>query len=92
MKILAIGDTADNIFTLKKFAKKSAIHLITFPRKQDALFTNLDGDTEFFDSLLITKQVKKMSTFTGCTVNFKDRKSTRLNSSHTDISRMPSSA
>ena len=31
MKILAIGDTADNIFTLKKFAKKSAIHLITFP-------------------------------------------------------------
>ena len=61
MKILAIGDTADNIFTLKKFAKKSAIHLITFPRKQDALFTNLDGDTEFFDSLLITKQVKKIN-------------------------------
>ncbi|NDB33114.1 MAG: glycosyltransferase family 1 protein [Nitrososphaeria archaeon] len=61
MKILAIGDTADNIFTLKKFAKKSTIHLITFPRKQDALFTNLDGDTEFFDSLLISKQVKKIN-------------------------------
>lgn len=60
MKILAIGDTADNIFTLKKFAKKSKIHLITFPRKQDALLTNLDGDTEFFDSLLISKQVKKI--------------------------------
>ena len=28
----------------------------------------------------------------GAFVNFKDRKSTRLNSSHTDISRMPSSA
>jgi glycosyltransferase involved in cell wall biosynthesis len=62
MKILAIGDTADNIFTLKKFAKKSKIHLITFPRKQDALLTNMDdGGTEFFDSLLISKQVKKIN-------------------------------
>lgn len=61
MKILAIGDTADNILTLKKFAKKSKIHLITFPRKQDALLTNLDDDTEFFDSLLISKQVKKIN-------------------------------
>jgi len=61
MKILAIGDTADNIFTLKKFAKKAKIHIITFPRKQDALLTNLDSGLEFFDSLLISKQVKKIN-------------------------------
>lgn len=61
MNILAIGDTADNIFTLKRFAKRAKIHLITFPRKQDALFTNLDEGLEFFDSLLISKQVKKIN-------------------------------
>ncbi len=59
MKILAIGDTADNIVSLKKYAKKSKIHLITFPRKQAELFT-LTGDVERFDSLLISKQVKKI--------------------------------
>lgn len=59
MKIIAIGDTADNFFTLKKFAK-SKIHLITFPRKQDALLTNSDSNVEFFDSLLISKQVKRV--------------------------------
>ena len=60
MKILAIGDTADNIFTLKKFFKKSKIHLITFPRKGDALFTYSEEGVEFFDTLLISKQVKKI--------------------------------
>ena len=60
MKILAIGDTADNIYTLKKFLKKSKIHLITFPRKGDALLTNSEEGVEFFDSLLISKQVKKI--------------------------------
>lgn len=61
MNILAIGDTADNLFTLKKFAKKSKIHIITFPRKQDALLTNTNDGIEFFDSLLISKQVKKIN-------------------------------
>jgi len=59
MKILAIGDTADNIYILQKFAQKFEIHLINFPRKQDALKTQ-SGDVEFFDSLLISKQVKKI--------------------------------
>ena len=59
MKILAIGDTADNIRTLQKFSKKSKIHLINFPRKQAALKT-LSDDVEFFESLLISKQVKKI--------------------------------
>ena len=60
MYILAIGDTADNIFTLKKFLKKSRIHLITFPRKGNAILTNSEEGIEFFDSLLISKQVKKI--------------------------------
>ena len=60
MKILAIGDTADNVFTLKKFAKNFQIHLITFPRKQAELFT-LSDEVERFDSLLISKQVKKIN-------------------------------
>jgi|APSaa5957512535_1039671.scaffolds.fasta_scaffold00120_62 glycosyltransferase involved in cell wall biosynthesis len=59
MKILAIGDTADNIYTLQKFAKNFSIHLINFPRKQAALMT-LSDEVEFFDSLLIHKQVKKI--------------------------------
>jgi len=59
MKILAIGDTADNVHILQKFSKKSKIHLINFPRKQAALKTQ-SGETEFFDSLLISKQVKKI--------------------------------
>jgi len=59
MKILAIGDTADNMYTLQKFAKNFSIHLINFPRKQAALKT-LSENVEFFDSLLIHKQVKKI--------------------------------
>ncbi len=57
-KVLAIGDTADNIFTLKKFVKNVDIHLINFPRKQNALLTYSEEGVEFFDSLLISKQVK----------------------------------
>ena len=60
MKILAIGDTADNFVSLKKFAKNCQIHLITFPRKQAEIFT-LTEDVERFDSLLISKQVKKIN-------------------------------
>ena len=60
MKILAIGDTADNSISLKKFVKNSEIHLITFPRKQAELFT-LSDDVERFDSLLISKQVNKIN-------------------------------
>lgn len=60
MKILAIGDIADNIFTLRKFTKRSHIHLITFPRKQNALLTNSEDGIEFFDSLLISRQVERI--------------------------------
>lgn len=60
IRILAIGDTADNIASLKKFTKRSKIHLINFPRKQAGLLTYSSDDIEFFDSLLISKQVKKI--------------------------------
>ena len=60
MKILAIGDTANNFESLQKFSKNLDIHLITFPRKQAELFT-LSEKVEKFDSLLISKQVKKIN-------------------------------
>ncbi len=60
IRILAIGDTADNSLSLKKFAKNTQIHLITFPRKEAELFT-LSEEVERFDSLLISKQVKKIN-------------------------------
>jgi len=59
MRILAIGDTADNVYILQKFAKNFEMHLINFPRKQDGLKTQSE-DVEFFDSLLISKQVQKI--------------------------------
>jgi glycosyltransferase involved in cell wall biosynthesis len=60
MKILAIGDLGDNIFNLKKYVKRSKIHIINFPRKQAELLTYPYEGIEFFDSLLISKQVKKI--------------------------------
>jgi len=45
---------------LKKFAKKSEIHLIDFPKKGDTKISNVQAQREYFDSLLVTKQVKKI--------------------------------
>jgi len=45
---------------LKKFSKKAKIHLINFPRKKDALLTYSSEGVEFFDSLLITKQIDRI--------------------------------
>ena len=60
MKILAIGDTADNLHMLKKFAKNSEVYLIDFPKKGDTLISMVSGGREYFESLLISKQVKKI--------------------------------
>ena len=59
LRILAIGDLGDNILILKKISN-SKIHLINFPRKQAELLTYSGEGLEFFDSLLISKQVKKI--------------------------------
>ena len=61
MKILAIGDTADNNYTLKKFARKSEIHLIDFPKQGVTKTSHIQTGREYFDSLLISKQVKKIN-------------------------------
>ncbi len=60
IKILAIGDMADNLFVLKKFAKNFQIHLINFPKKGTDFKTNSDNDIEFFNTLIISKQVEKI--------------------------------
>jgi len=60
LKILAIGDSTSNIYLMKKFAKNIEVHLIDFPKKGvDKTTTGKDG-MEYFDSLLISKQVEKI--------------------------------
>ena len=60
MKILVIGDIADNMVILKKFSKHE-IQIFNFPRKQAELFTLSTDGVEFFDSLSILKQVNKIN-------------------------------
>lgn len=60
MNILVIGDSTENMYLLKKFSKRSKIHIIDFPRKGVDLTTRSEEDTEFFDTLLISKQVEKI--------------------------------
>ena len=45
---------------IRKFVKRSEIHLITFPRKGADHFV-YEKDMEFFDSLKISKQVRKIN-------------------------------
>ena len=60
LKILAIGDTANNAYLLRKIVKKSKIDIINFPRVGDAKYTYADN-VQFFESHLISKQVKKIN-------------------------------
>jgi|LWDU01.1.fsa_nt_gi glycosyltransferase involved in cell wall biosynthesis len=60
LKILAIGDSTSNIYLMKKFAKNVEIHLIDFPKKGVDKITTGNDKIEYFDSLLISKQVKKI--------------------------------
>ena len=60
MRILIIGDIADNMILLKKFSKHQ-IKIFNFPRKQAELLTLSTNGVEFFESLSILKQVKKIN-------------------------------
>lgn len=60
IKILAIGDLANNAVILKKFVKKSNIHVINFRWDTASKFTDIKEDVEFFDSLKIKEQLKKI--------------------------------
>ena len=60
LKILAIGDSANHIYMMRKYAKNIDIHLIAIPKKGvEKTSTTIDG-IEYFDSLLISKQVEKI--------------------------------
>lgn len=57
---MAIGDTANNAFLLKKIVKNIEIDIINFPRIGNAKFTYAD-DVQFFESHLLSKQIKKIN-------------------------------
>jgi len=61
LKILAIGDSTTNIYLMKKFAKDFEIHIIDFPKKGVDKISTYQDQVEYFDSLLISKQVKKIN-------------------------------
>lgn len=61
LKVLSIGDTANNIAQIQKFVKKTKIHLINFPRKGAGNLVYHEDNIEFFDSLRISKQIKKIN-------------------------------
>src|SRR3989344_134036 len=61
VKILAIGDLGNNFFILKKFTKKSTIHIINFPWNTASKLTEDSDGVEFFDSLKVSKQVRKIN-------------------------------
>ena len=60
IKILAIGDLANNAIILKKFVKKSNIHVINFRWDTASKLTDIKEGVEFFDSLKIKDQLKKI--------------------------------
>jgi len=60
IKILAIGDLANNAIILKKYVKKSNIHVINFRWDTASKLTDIKKDVEFFDSLKIKDQLKKI--------------------------------
>jgi len=60
IKILAIGDLANGAVILKKFVKKSNIHVINFRWDTASKLTDIKEDVEFFDSLKTKDQLKRI--------------------------------
>ena len=60
IRVLGIGDVGNQTTVLRKFLKKSKIHLIAFPREGNALSTYAD-DMEFFSSYKVTENLKKIN-------------------------------
>jgi len=61
LKILVIGDSTSNMHSMKKFIKNIDIHIIDFPKKGVDKITTSKDQIEYFDSLLISNQVKKIN-------------------------------
>ena len=55
-KILAIGDVGNIIKTIKKYSKKSEIHIINYPQDGSATFVNRDSDL-FFKTWKVSEHV-----------------------------------
>lgn len=64
IKILAIGDVANNAEMLRKYVKKSEIRVMHFPNKYTDVFVQ-NKDEEFFESLNIFKSIEKVNTIKG---------------------------
>ena len=70
----------------------SGHHLEVTPALRTYVTTKLDRITRHFDQVVDIKVLLTVEKQKEKERRQRDRKSTRLNSSHTDISRMPSSA
>lgn len=61
VRVLAIGDLANNSAKLKKYLKKSQIHLVNFPWDTPSIIMDEKNDIEFFTSLYIRNQLEKIN-------------------------------
>jgi len=61
VRVLAIGDLANNSAKLKKYLKRSKIHLINFPWNTPSIVMDEKDDVEFFTSSYIPAQLKKIN-------------------------------
>lgn len=61
LRILAIGDLANNIIILRKYVKKSKIYLVNFPWEGTGTSIDETKDVEIFDSLKTINQVKRIN-------------------------------
>jgi len=60
IKVLAIGDVGSIVRTIRKYAKKSEIHLISYPQDGSGVFTAPD-DVELFKTWKVSEHVKKIN-------------------------------
>lgn len=60
IRILAIGDVANNSEVLRKYLKKSSVHIVHFPNKYSKIQI-LGKNEEFFESLNIFESVRKIN-------------------------------
>ncbi len=61
IKILALGDLANNTVRLKKYLKNTEIHLINFPWNTASKILDHQEGVEFFDSIYVKTQIKKIN-------------------------------
>lgn len=60
VRVLAIGDLANNVTTMKKFVK-SRIHLVNFPWNTASKIMDEKDDIEFFDSINVIDNINKIN-------------------------------